>query len=116
MDLPYDATLQTFALAALGAFCLGISKTGFPGLAILNVLIVAELFGAKNSVGVILPMLIVCDLLVYPLFRKHASWKQVWPLVPVTKLCPQNSRPSPPMGFSNPTRLTAATKQPLATA
>ena len=83
MDLPYDATLQTFALAALGAFCLGISKTGFPGLAILNVLIVAELFGAKNSVGVILPMLIVCDLLVYPLFRKHASWKQVWPLVPV---------------------------------
>ena len=29
-------------------------------------------------------MLIVCDLLVYPLFRKYASWKQVWPLVPVT--------------------------------
>ncbi len=84
VDLPYDATYETFALAALGAFCLGISKTGFPGLAILNVLIVAELFGAKNSVGVILPMLIVCDVLVYPLFRKQASWKQVWPLVPVT--------------------------------
>ena len=46
MDLPYDATYTTLALAALGAFCLGISKTGFPGLAILNVLIVAELFGA----------------------------------------------------------------------
>lgn len=83
VELPFDATLPTLALAALGAFCLGISKTGFPGLAILNVLIIAELFGAKNSVGVILPMLIVCDLLVYPLFRKYASWSQVWPLVPV---------------------------------
>jgi len=84
LDLPYDATYQTLALAAIGALCLGISKTGFPGLAILNVLIVAELFGAKNSVGVILPLLIVCDVVVYPLFRKYASWTQVWPLVPVT--------------------------------
>lgn len=84
MDLPFDATWTSLALAALGALCLGVSKTGFPGLAILNVLVMAELFGAKNSVGVILPMLVVCDLVVYPLFRGHASWRQVWPLVPVT--------------------------------
>ena len=84
MELPFDASGYTLALACLGALCLGISKTGFPGLAIINVLIVAELFGAKNSVGIILPMLIVCDLIVYPLFRKYASWKMVWPLVPVT--------------------------------
>lgn len=79
MELPFDASGLTLALA-----CLGVSKAGFPGLAIINVLIIAELFGAKNSVGIILPMLIVCDLLVYPLFRKYASWAQVWPLVPVT--------------------------------
>lgn len=84
MELPFDASVPTLALACLGALCLGISKTGFPGLAIINVLLIAELFGAKNSVGIILPMLIVCDLLVYPLFRKYASWKMVWPLVPVT--------------------------------
>ena len=84
MELPFDASGLSLALACLGAICLGISKTGFPGLAIINVLIVAELFGAKNSVGIILPMLIVCDLIVYPLFRKYASWKMVWPLVPVT--------------------------------
>lgn len=71
-------------LACLGAFCLGISKTGFPGLAIVNVLIIAELFGAKNSVGIILPMLVICDLLVLPFFWKYATWKQIWPLVPVT--------------------------------
>lgn len=84
MNLPFDASGFTLLFACLGALCLGVSKTGFPGLAIINVLIIAELFGAKNSVGIILPMLIVCDLLVYPLFRKYASWKMVWPLVPVT--------------------------------
>ncbi len=70
-----------YAAALAGAFCLGVSKTGFPGLAILNVLIVAELFGARESVGIILPMLILCDLIVYPLFRKYASWSRVWPLM-----------------------------------
>ena len=82
--MPFDATVLTFGLAALGALCLGVSKTGFPGLAILNVMIVAELFGAKNSVGIILPMLVVCDLIVLPMFWKHATWKMIWPLVPVT--------------------------------
>ena len=81
---PFDATWTTLAIAALGALCLGVSKTGFPGLAILNVMIIAELFGAKNSVGIILPMLVVCDLIVLPMFWKHASWKMIWPFVPVT--------------------------------
>lgn len=84
MDLPFDVSVAAIALACLGALCLGVSKTGFPGLAIINVLLVAELFGAKNSVGIILPLLIVCDLIVYPLFRRYASWKMVWPLLPVT--------------------------------
>ena len=72
------------AIAAFGALCLGFSKTGFPGLALVNVLIVAELFGAKQSVGIVLPMLVVCDLVVLPMFWKYATWKKVWPLVPVT--------------------------------
>ncbi|MDF1739412.1 MAG: TSUP family transporter [Verrucomicrobiales bacterium] len=82
-DLPFDATTATILFACLGAFSLGFSKTGFPGLAIVNVLIIAELFGAKNSVGIILPMLIICDIIVLPLFWKYASWKQIWPFIPV---------------------------------
>ena len=61
---------------------MGFSKTGFPGLAMVNVLIMAELFGAKASVGIIVPMLIVCDLTVYPMFRKYSSWREVWSLLP----------------------------------
>lgn len=84
MNIPFDVTWIAIALASLGAFSLGVSKTGFPGLAIVNVLIIAEIFGAKNSVGIILPLLVVCDFIVLPLFWKHATWKQIWPLVPVT--------------------------------
>ncbi|MDF1659187.1 MAG: sulfite exporter TauE/SafE family protein [Verrucomicrobiales bacterium] len=84
MNLPYDVTWIAIALACLGALSLGISKAGIPGLAIVNVLIIAEIFGAKNSVGIILPLLVVCDLIVLPIFWKHATWKMIWPLVPVT--------------------------------
>ena len=66
----------------LGAFSLGFSKTGFPGLAMVNVLIMAEIFTAKISVGIIVPMLIACDLTVYPMFRRYSSWKEVLPLLP----------------------------------
>ena len=47
-------------------------------------MIIADAFGAKNSVGIILPMLVVCDLIVLPMFWKHATWKMIWPFIPVT--------------------------------
>ena len=76
-----DIALSQWGLALLGAFSLGFSKAGFPGLALVNVLVMAELFGAKQSVGLILPLLIVCDISVYPMFRRHAAWHQVWPIL-----------------------------------
>lgn len=82
MDFLPDLPTHHYAIALLGAFALGFSKAGFPGLGLLNVLIMAEIFGAKASVGLILPLLVVCDLLVYPLFRKFSSWRAVLPLLP----------------------------------
>jgi hypothetical protein len=84
LDLFGDISTATWLLTLFGAFSLGFSKTGFPGLAMVNVLILAELFGAKASVGMIVPMLVVCDLTVYPLFRRYSSWKELWPLLPST--------------------------------
>lgn len=74
--------MGVYAGAMCGAFCLGFSKAGFPGLALVNVMLMAELFGAKESVGIILPLLICADITVFPMFRKYASWKQVTPLLP----------------------------------
>ena len=84
MDFFDDISVATWLITLFGAFSLGFSKTGFPGLAMVNVLIMAELFGAKASVGIIVPLLVVCDLTVYPLFRRYSSWKELMPLLPPT--------------------------------
>lgn len=74
-------TLFGWILVALAALCVGLGKAGFSGLGLIAVFIMAELFG-KASVGVLLPMLIVADVSVYPMFRKYASWSPVWKLLP----------------------------------
>lgn len=76
-----DPTLTGWILLSLAALCVGLGKAGFSGLGLIAVFIMAELFG-KASVGVLLPMLIVADVSVYPMFRKHASWGPVWRLLP----------------------------------
>jgi uncharacterized membrane protein YfcA len=76
LDLP----VGVFALACAGAFFLGVAKTGLPGIALVNVILMAELF-RKESVGIVLPLLVLSDLVVYPLYRRHASWRDTWPLL-----------------------------------
>ena len=76
-----DISTTQLALILLGGFSLGVSKTGFPGLALINILVVATIFGARESAGIILPLLVFCDLIVYPLFRKYASWRDILPLL-----------------------------------
>jgi len=76
-------SLTGWLLVSLAALCVGLGKAGFSGLGLIAVFIMAELFG-KQSVGILLPMLVVADLSVYPIFRKHASWGPVWLLLPPT--------------------------------
>ncbi len=73
-----------YSLALLAAFCIGMSKAGFSGISLISVFLMADLYGAKPSVGITLPLLIVADLTVYPAFLKHGSWKPVWKLLPAT--------------------------------
>ena len=72
---------ETILFLAISAFCIGISKAGFSGVSLIAVYLLAQTFGAKESLGIALPMLILADLIVYPAFRKHGSWKQVWPVL-----------------------------------
>ena len=77
-----DGTTE-WVLVGLAALCVGLGKSGFSGVGLIAVFIMAELFG-KRSVGILLPMLVVADLSVYPMFRKYASWGPVWKLLPPT--------------------------------
>ena len=69
-------------LAALGAWCIGLSKSGLSGTATLNVVIMAKVFGAKASVGLVLPMLIAADFMGYWINRHAGSWRPVWAMAP----------------------------------
>jgi len=73
-----------YALALLAALCIGLSKSGFSGISLISVVLFADLYGAKPSVGLVLPLLIAADLMAYPAFRRHGSWQPVWKLLPPT--------------------------------
>jgi uncharacterized protein len=68
-------------LGLLAALCIGLAKAGFTGISMVSVLLLAELYGAKASVGLALPLLIAADLMAWPAFRNHGSWRPVWRLL-----------------------------------
>jgi uncharacterized membrane protein YfcA len=70
-----------YAWALLAALCIGLSKAGFSGISMVAVVILADIYGPKTSVGLTLPLLIAADLMVYPAFRKYGSWRPVWSLL-----------------------------------
>lgn len=47
----------------------------------ISVVILADIYGPKASVGLALPLLIAADLMAYPAFIRHGSWKPVWRLL-----------------------------------
>jgi uncharacterized protein len=71
-----------WALGALGAFLVGLSKTGLPGLGILNVAIFALAFPARESVGLVLLILICGDIVAVSSYRRDASWPHLLRLFP----------------------------------
>ncbi len=73
---------RILTLAAIAALCIGLSKSGLSGTATLNVVLMAQAFGAKASVGLVLPLLIVADLMGYYLNRHGGSWRRIVPMVP----------------------------------
>ncbi len=70
-----------YLIALFAALCIGLSKAGFSGISMVSVFILADAYGAKASVGLALPLLIIADLLAYPAFIKFGSWKPVWKLL-----------------------------------
>ena len=81
--LPHFTTGQ-WLLAVLGAFCIGFAKAGFSGAGLANVLIMATLFGAKESTGIVLPMLICGDILSVIAYHQHARWATIRRMLPLT--------------------------------
>ena len=77
-----DPTPIKWLVAVIAAFGIGMSKSGFAGVSLVHVLAFIFLFGARESTGVVLPMLIVGDVLAVVAFRQHARWEYIRRLLP----------------------------------
>lgn len=69
-------------LAFIAAFLLGVGKGGIKGISILVVTLMALAYGAKNSTGIILPLLIAGDIMAVIYFKKHTQWKYLVHFLP----------------------------------
>ena len=69
-------------LCVVAAVCIGMSKTGFNGVALVSVALMASVLPARVSVGVVLPMLIFADCFAVRSFRQHAQWAEARRVLP----------------------------------
>tara|TARA_R100001369_G_scaffold92031_1_gene135193 strand:- start:3795 stop:4550 length:756 start_codon:yes stop_codon:yes gene_type:complete len=77
-----DLTITAWVLALTAAFVIGISKAGIKGIAIINVTLMALAFGAKESTGLIVPLLVVGDAFAVIYYNRHAQWKYIVAFLP----------------------------------
>jgi uncharacterized protein len=64
------------------ALVLGMAKAGLSGFGLAAIPVMALIFGAKESTGVILPMLITADIMAVIYYRQHAVWKYILRILP----------------------------------
>jgi uncharacterized protein len=76
----YSAT--NLVLIFIAAFIIGLSKAGLKGIDMLNVTIMAIVFGGKASTGIVLPLLCAADIAAVFYYNRHAQWKHFWKLIP----------------------------------
>ena len=71
--------------AVLGAFMVGVSKSGITGLSILSVALFTHVFpSSKQASGIVLPLLIFGDIVAVLSYRRHTQWRYLWKLFPFT--------------------------------
>jgi len=77
-----DITTGGWALLCVSALLIGLAKTGVPGVGGLAIGLAALIIPARQSTGLILPMLIVGDIFAVSYYRRHAVWPYLRKLLP----------------------------------
>jgi uncharacterized membrane protein YfcA len=80
--MPESFSILNWALIFTGAFIIGLAKAGLKGIDMMNVTIMAIVFGGKASTGVVLPLLCAADIMAVLYYRRHAQWPHFWKLLP----------------------------------
>lgn len=77
-----EVTIFGWALAYTAIFLLGVSKSGLKGLSIFNVTLLALAFGARDSTGILMPLLLVGDVFAVLYYNRHTQWKYILKFLP----------------------------------
>ncbi|MBN1436220.1 MAG: sulfite exporter TauE/SafE family protein [Sedimentisphaerales bacterium] len=77
-----EFTLIGWIVVLLCAALIGFSKTGMPGAGILVVPLLATAMDSKESVGFLLPILCMADIMAVIYWRRHADWPKLLKLLP----------------------------------
>lgn len=103
--MPPDLAVQQWLFAALSAACVGMSKSGFGAMAIPGILLMTQIMPARESTGMILPMLILADVFAVHAFRRFTVWRLLIKILPAAVLGVVAGwwlMPHIPAGFFNP--------------
>ncbi len=82
MYFQFSYSFVDWSLILLAAFIIGLSKAGLKGIDMMNVTIMAIVFGGKASTGIVLPLLCATDILAVIYYNRHAQWAHFWKLIP----------------------------------
>ncbi|MFE2945052.1 sulfite exporter TauE/SafE family protein [Streptomyces sp. NPDC059255] len=77
-----DISWWGMAALAAAAALVGFSKTAVSGANTVSLAVFAAVLPARESTGVLLPVLIVGDVLAVLMYRRHAHWPTLWRLFP----------------------------------
>lgn len=75
-------SLWELAALAAASTLVGFSKTAVSGANTVSLAVFAAVLPARESTGVLLPVLIVGDVLAVLAYRRHAHWPTLWRLFP----------------------------------
>lgn len=77
-----DFTALQLTLTIIAALLVGFSKTGVPTLGIFVAAMLASVFPASDSVGLLTPILITGDVIAIIYYRRAVEWKPLLTLLP----------------------------------
>jgi uncharacterized membrane protein YfcA len=81
-SLPHLTAWQ-WTFAVIAALSFGLAKAGLAGLGLVGVVVFASLFGARDSTGVVLPLLLAADIGAVSIFKQHARWDYLRRTLPI---------------------------------
>ncbi|MBL7972667.1 MAG: sulfite exporter TauE/SafE family protein [Prolixibacteraceae bacterium] len=84
MELLSSLHLNAFEWSIIMAcgMLIGMSKVGVPGVSMIVVPALAFIFGARQSTGVLLPILMMADIFGVAYYRRHANWNHLVKVLP----------------------------------